>query len=224
MKGFILFLIFVNGCASLSLPKSPKLLNNPIKVAVIDTGLENAYRSNAHLCPDGHLDLTGEGLEDTNGHGTNITGLIVKNAPGNHYCLIIIKAYTSKNEYLTRALEYAYKLKVDIITLSSGGPVPNDPEREIVQKILNEKITLIVAAGNNKRDLDENCMYYPACYDERIHVVGGPESYSNRGRIVDTIVEGAYQRAFGHTYSGTSQSTAILTGKFLNKLENIRKK
>lgn len=204
-----------------------KAVNSPIRVAVIDTGLNPEYIEKAHLCPTGHKDFTGEGFNDYNGHGSNVTGLIVENAPGNHYCLIIIKAYAFKyfeREYLIDALQYAYDLKVDIINLSSGGRLPNEPEKKIVQKILDNHIILIAAAGNNSKNLDEKCEFFPACYDDRIHVVGDEESYANKGKIVDSLISGRFKSAFGKTFSGTSQSTAIFTGKFLNRLEILRKK
>lgn len=203
------------------------LAANPLKVAVIDTGLDPKYNQFAHLCPTGHKDFTGEGFKDYNGHGTNIVGLIVNNAQSTNYCIVLIKAYAfqkNKKAYLTEALQHAYDIGANIINLSGGGLDPIEAERKIVMKILDKKITLITAAGNNFQNLDINCQYYPACYDKRIYVIGSTSGYSNYGSIVDDIYDGKNKLAFGKIMSGTSQSTAIFTGKLLKQIAELQGK
>jgi subtilisin family serine protease len=203
------------------------LAANPLKIAVIDTGLDPRYSQFAHLCPSEHKDLTGEGLKDVHGHGTNVVGLIVNNALTTNYCIVLIKAYafqTQKKAFITEALEYAYSIGANVINLSGGGFEPIEAERKIVMKILDKKITLIVAAGNNNDNLDLNCNYYPACYDKRIYVIGSLSDYSNYGsNTVDTVYDGKRKLAFGQVMSGTSQSTAIFTGKLLKNIDTIQK-
>lgn len=199
-----------------------KLLESPskniIKVAVIDTGIQYSYMDQTPLCETGHKDLTGEGMDDIHGHGTNVVGLIVKNANISGYCIIIIKAYgfkKGKTAYLTQALQHAYNVGANVINVSGGGEGFNTAESKIVQKILNKKITLIVAAGNEQLDLNKDCNYYPACYDNRTYVIGNASDASNKGRIVDVVINGNFKEAYGQTNSGTSQSTAIFTGEML---------
>jgi subtilisin family serine protease len=202
------------------------LADTKLKVAVIDTGLDLRYVQSVPLCPSEHKDFTGEGLKDIHGHGTNVIGLIVNNAQSKNYCIVIIKAYAFKNQqkaFLTEALEYAYNIGANIINLSGGGQEPIEKERQIVKKILDAKRTLVVAAGNDKLDLDTNCNYYPACYDKRIYVIGSYSDYSNYGNFVDTFYDGTNKTAFGITMSGTSQSTAIFTGKLLNNISSLQK-
>lgn len=196
-----------------------------IKVAVIDTGLKMMYRPSAHLCKTGHKDFTGEGLEDYKEHGTNIIGLIVNNADADNYCIVIIKAYSkSGNFQITKALEYAYNIDVDIINLSGGGPGQYEDEKAIVHKLLEKGTTLIFAAGNDGRNLDRICYYYPACYDPRIYVIGNNARSSNFGKsTVDAVEDGEHQQAFGFMFSGTSQSTALFTGKLLNEINKKQK-
>lgn len=197
---------------------------NPIKVAIIDTGLSNAYVKNVQLCDRGHKDFSGQGLNDTNGHGTNITGIITEHTNTTNYCIIIIKAYnfdTHKN-YITNALQYVSNLNVDIINLSGGGPGTIEEERVAVEKILNKNILLVVAAGNDGINLDENCNYYPACYDKRVIVVGANKSYSNYGTPVHVIRTGEDVSGFGIVMHGTSQATALQTSKIINILAKAR--
>lgn len=192
-----------------------------LKVAVIDTGLKMLYRPSAHLCKMGHKDLTGEGIHDYKGHGTNITGLIVNNADSDKYCIVIIKAYAKGKGFdITRALQYAYDIGVDIINLSGGGEGFRSDENQIVKKLLDRGTVLIFASGNNRTNLDKNCNYYPACYDPRIFVIGSSTTpSSNYGKkTVDVEYDGQDQTAFGETFSGSSQATAIFTGKLVNDI------
>lgn len=194
-----------------------------IKVVVIDTGLKDEYRSKSHLCPGEHKDFTGTGLNDTQGHGTNVVGLIVENASQNNYCIVIVKAYSNDKEYLNDALEYAIKIDADVINLSSGGVRSNLREHIAIAKIVEANIVLIAAAGNNRTNLNNGCNFYPACYDPRITVVGSNAKTSNYGSVVDVVIPGDHQTAFGVTMSGSSQSTAIFTGRFLKGVAEKQK-
>lgn len=195
-----------------------------LKVAIIDTGIKNF--SLPGLCESGHRDFTRTNIIDINGHGTNVAGLIYRNSDKN-YCAVIIKYWTygaSTKENISRlleALEYAISLKVDIINLSGGGHVPIEEEEAIVKKALNKGITMITAAGNNKINLDKGCNYFPACYDERIIVIGNKHHSSNFGKVVDFYVDGVNKEGFGITLTGTSQSTAIYTGRHIKRLNGL---
>lgn len=220
MKKYLVFLTFL--CIF------KPLHADPIRVAVIDTGLDNTYSKYVPLCPNGHKDFSGEGFNDYHGHGSNVTGLIVDNAKVKGYCIIIIKAYAFKNqppkEYLVEALEYAYSIKPNIINLSSGGLDTFQREKSVVLKILDSGITLIVAAGNNSTNLDLDCNYYPACYDKRIYVIGNKALSSNYGGPVKVYYNGNNKTAFGRTMSGTSMATALFTADLLKTIAKLKEK
>lgn len=202
--------------------------DNQIKVAVIDTGIKYSYISQTPLCESGHKDFTGEGLADIHGHGTNVVGLIVKNAKVSKYCIILIKAYGFKNgkttQFISQALHYADIIGADIVNISGGGAGFIKDEYKSVKSLLDRGAVIVAAAGNDKLNLDENCDYYPACYDKRILVVGSFDSYSNYGKIVDIKLDGRNKTAFGVMLSGTSQSTAQFTGLILNLALSKKKK
>jgi len=198
-------------------------------VAVIDTGLaepilESGYRLG--ICKFGHKDFTGEGIKDTHGHGTNVSGLIHRGAIGSNYCQVIIKYYSksaSNKENLDRmiaAIKYAVAIRVDYINLSGGGIAPFPEEKAAVDDALKHGIKIIAAAGNEKTDLAKQT-YYPAMYDDRIIVVGDgvDEAHkaktSNYGKRVNIWRDGVNQTAFGITETGTSQATAIYTGELI---------
>jgi len=196
-----------------------------IRVAVVDTGVR---QNGDYLCPTGHVDLTGRGYYDYNGHGTNISGIIHKNNIDRDYCQVILKyttgiGYEKALENTIEAFRLAIEEKVDIINYSSVGDQPNPEEKKMVLKVLDAGIILVVASGNQGYNLDMGCSAYPACYDERIIVVGrDPKYYGNFGSIVDYYINGTNQTGFGVTMSGTSQSTAVMTGKLIT--EKARKR
>jgi len=212
-------------------------LGSTIKVAVIDTGIDAA--SSHDLCTFGHKSFVNNSspLKDTHGHGTHIAGLISKYAGKGDWCMVAIK--------------YAIDLKVDYINISGGGFQPNDGEKALIIKALNKGIKVVVAAGNGDDNhvavnLDKDCSYFPACYDKRILVVGNLKDTdsnpdfvtwsgeklsrapsSNYGSYVKrwevgTNVESTLPGNRRGRMTGTSQATAIVTGKLLNKALQIQ--
>lgn len=220
----------------------------PIKIAVIDTGFGfNDVGHEARLCQYGHKDFTIDRQFtknyathtpvplDVHGHGTNIAGIIDGYAKKNHinYCIVVIKYY-SENQSGDRnlaasinAFTYAANLKVDYVNYSGGGPTVNVLERFEVRRILNYGGKFIAAAGNENADLNksENA-YYPAMYDKRIIVVGNTDKdgvrskSSNYGNVVKRWEVGEQVTAYGITMTGTSQATAVATGKIVSESDN----
>lgn len=185
-----------------------------IMVAVIDTGLDESLMNKDWVCPEGHKDFSGNGLNDTHGHGTHISGLVDqyakdyiflknKKAPKDidnveaDYCQIIIKYYDPKSsdnlENTIKAFRWAIDQHVDIINYSGGGLEANKAEKAVVQEALDKGIKFVAAAGNERSDIDMH-PYYPAMYDKRIFIVANlvsPDSRevassSNTGKSINT--------------------------------------
>jgi subtilisin family serine protease len=206
----------------------PPTIDHPKTVAVIDTGIADAVLKEGYeagICKFGHKDFTGEGLTDKDGHGTNVSGLINRGAHGSNYCQVIIKFYDPYNnirnmKHWLAAIRYAIDLKVDYINLSGGGKSPLPGEKDLIEEALNKGIKVVVAAGNENADLEEQ-PYYPAFYDPRIIVVGNGRDelhrslMSNYGTRVTVWRKGDNQTAHGITQTGTSQATAIYTGELI---------
>jgi subtilisin family serine protease len=206
-----------------------------LKVAVVDTGLDlNDPRLKKHLCRIGHADFTGEGIEDTHGHGTNMVGLIEKYAGLGNYCLVIYKYYSKnlpdlvniKNEI--KAFKKAVANKVRVVNFSSSGTAFDEEELGIIKN--NPKVTFVVAAGNNGVDIDliQNASY-PAGYFLPNEIVVGSTNQEgkrsttsnySRNIIVYEMGENVYTTSLdGYTrISGTSESTAIHTGKLIRNI------
>lgn len=136
------------------------------RVVVLDTGLNlTDPRFTPYLCKDGHKDFTGHGIEDSLGHGTHIVGNIIHYAKDADYCLIIVKFYhdfRSDDSIYSNAFQYATSLNPSIINFSGGGGDFKEWEYLSIQMLSG--ITWMVAAGNNHTNLDENCNFFPACY------------------------------------------------------------
>lgn len=204
----------------------------PIKVAIIDTG-EPYIR--VKPCAEGHTDFTGLGIKDTNGHGTNIANLIDQYAGNADYCQIYLKYYDPRNDRLNlsnsiSAWEKAVDLKVDIIIYAGGGTAYSVYEERVVKRALAQGIFVFAAAGNEGSNLEANCNYYPACIDWKIVKVGCKDSQgrlctrSNYAKHLENFLyaDGYQRSAGGYTLTGTSQATAVVTGRFV-RYYNARK-
>lgn len=221
----LLILLFVSTALAASQRK-------PTIVAVIDTGIHSSIKSG--LCKMGHKDLTGNGLHDTHGHGTNVSGLIHRFAKRKNYCQVIIKFFEEDGpdhenaQRSIKALQHAINISVDYINYSAGGPDQIPAERRLIKQALDQGIVIVAAAGNDGIDLDLDCYYYPACYDKRIVVVGnrrrnGKKAFSsNYGSVVDVWELGISQTAYGITMTGASQATAVTTGKLIGKYRKLK--
>ena len=220
-----------------------------IKVAVVDTGFDfkgtwqpnrDDVPSTPILCNTGHKDFTGKGLNDDHGHGTHIAGLVGHYAGKSDYCLVIYKYYDTKGSDVNNLLNTIKSFKaaidegVDIINYSGGGIKRSDQECAVLKQALDKGIRVVVAAGNESSNLDF-LPFYPALCDSRIIVVeatqtdGGRFSLSNYtkgkyhtvkelGKNVLSILPGSQ---WGYM-SGTSQATAIHSGKIVKQLYNLQ--
>ncbi len=207
-----------------------------IRIAVIDTGFHPSKIGQVNLCPKGHKDFTGTGIQDTNGHGTHVSGLINKNAQNADYCQLIFKFWSKEKEDKNDgfgptilAFKEAMKDKVDIINYSAGGEYYSHSEALVIKQVLDSGIVIVAAAGNNRQNLDRHCHFFPACYDKRIIVAGNLREdgkrnpSSNYGNIVDVWVNGTNQESLGLTLTGTSMSAAIVSGRLVKIMRDKQK-
>lgn len=215
----------------------------PVTVAVLDTGF--GYHNLGHdakLCRYGHKDFTSDNVVtkeyatavpipvDYNGHGTNVVGLIGKQLPvASNYCIVVIKVYDKKGRTgnSIRAIRYAADIGADFINFSAGGTEPDYDEEREVRRYLSHGGRFIAAAGNEGKLLSKQG-YYPAMYPGVVAVgnlthTREIETHSNYGRQVSRWEVGEAQEAWGITMTGTSQATAVATGKLVaNALEEQR--
>lgn len=249
-KSFILLLIL---SIIIYAPKQTEALeevrkcsNKPAVVAVIDTGLNNSsFTKNAKLCKFGHRNFTSDMDTysrqdiktpiplDNHGHGTNIAGLIDKYAQDANYCMVILKYYSPKVhddslENEIKAIRYATNIGAKYINFSGGGPSFDIGERNAVKDFLRIGSTFIAAAGNERSNI-KKYPYYPASYNDTVISVGSLNDdgaiseYSNWGDSIKRWEYGRDKIGFGIQLSGTSQATAIVTGKLIKENEKCYK-
>lgn len=186
-----------------------------VKVAILDTGIKREELKNFKVCDNGLKDFTGEGIEDIQGHGTNIALTILKYNKNPNVCFMFIKIFSEKGSVLNSIAGFIYAMEnnVSLINYSGGGDDFDLLEKRAVNLFLDRGGILIAAAGNKHRNLNVNCSYFPACYSKRIFTISNNEIYSN---IYKNSIKVNYDGESGSRYHGTSQSTARTTALFLN--------
>ncbi|WDF49951.1 S8 family peptidase [Paenibacillus sp. KACC 21273] len=210
-----------------------------ITVAILDTG-----------CDTDHPDLQGritkgrnftdddqsnpDIYEDYNGHGTHVAGTIaaIQNntgvvgvAPEVNLLIgkVLNKDGSGQIDWIIQGIEYAIEQKVDIISMSLGGPDDVPELHEAIQKAVNSNILVICAAGNegdNDSNTDE--YGYPGYYNEVISVGAinlnrQSSEFSNSNNEVDLVAPGenilsTYLDGKYATLSGTSMATPHVSG------------
>lgn len=199
-----------------------------IRIAVLDTGYNKEKVPGLKVCPNGLIDLSGEGIEDFHGHGNNILNIIASGLQNVDYCVYIYKIYSSRrmNSLYASLLAYSYieyLPEVNIINYSSSGPVENKEERNLINSLIKKHIIFIAAAGNDNQNLDIKCDIYPACY-KNVVSVGALDanrerlSSSNYGKFVKTWEYGDKTCFNNACFSGTSQATANATVRAVKDL------
>lgn len=234
-------------------PNNAKCTGKPTVIAIIDTGFGAGWEgeATARLCKYGHKDFTVDQQfddlkefntvdpvpKDFHGHGTHIAGTIdafAKSANIN-YCLVILKYYNPKMNAsqnlinTVKAIQYAKNLHAKFINYSGGGLATAPEEIEAVKNFIDNGGTFVTAAGNERADLAEKS-YYPAMDDDRTVVVGNleadgktPAPSSNYGKRVNRWEIGTNLKIYNHYMTGTSQATAVATGKLVAETKNFCK-
>ncbi len=169
-------------------------------------------------------------IEDTNGHGTAVAGILAASMNNKNGIvgiapevqLLVIKCSVNKNGELVRGsdavfgLAYAIGAGADIVNMSFGSY--RDFFSKYTKLAVDSDVICVAAAGNEST----NIPVYPAALDEVIAVGAyDPDDdmiadYSNYGENVDMLAPGtAYTTAMGGgyaLYTGTSMSAPMVAG------------
>lgn len=225
-----------------NLPDVPLKIRKQVVVAVIDSGIDllNPTLLNHLFVPKSvknlnELDFSKTSLQDDNGHGTHVSGLILAVFP--HAKILPLKYFNNQMsddailKASVAALNYAVDQKVDIINYSGGGNGTSLLEREALDRAEKAGILIVTAAGNEFNNLDNPTIaYYPASYRLKNMITVGNANYdnvidfsSNYGEnTVDLFAYGVSSFSYGLKTSkyyncsdkitGSSQATPLVTG------------
>ena len=169
----ILFLLFLILISQYGIAKEAK--ETRIKIGIIDSGISYAQASGKYLCKGGLKTtiLFDNGIDD-HGHGENVFGLISNQINPETHCIISYKFWEtgisadSTEVNVANSLFQARKDGVKYVNMSLSGPGRNSKEFKQISLGIKENITYIIAAGNNNHNLDERCVFFPACYKKNL--------------------------------------------------------
>jgi uncharacterized repeat protein (TIGR02543 family) len=218
-----------------------------VVVAIIDTGIDTDHDEfigrilqtsyNARTKTTSETSLSH--IEDDNGHGTMVAGIIGANKNNNkgiagivsNVKLLVIKANNSDNPLteedesdqflessIADAIHYARMQGADIINMSLGTKSINTVTQSAVEQAIAEGIIIVGASGND----GDTSKYYPASYPGVISVASIDESlsmssFSNFNDAVDitapgsSIVSTSLNNGYA-TGSGTSFAAPQIAG------------
>ncbi len=194
-----------------------KYFENEVTVAVIDGGIDTD-----HPLFENRLEGVSDAVEDVEGHGTAVAGVVADNSPVN-VKILPVKCFENRNATdsdVAAAINYAVAMGADIINMSFGGEYSwlETAYTRAVDKAYSAGCTLIASAGNDSKDSRN---YYPACSPKCITVsaierTGKKANFSNYGSCVDVAAPGATINTAviggkSQTYSGTSFSAPFVS-------------
>jgi thermitase len=177
-------------------------------------------------------------LSDNHGHGTHIAG-IVGAVGGNgigisgispNVSLMILKYYDPKaagvNNLLNtvKAIQYAVRMRANIINYSGGGLDPSPEEKMAITQAEKAGVLFVAAAGNERSNSDIKG-YYPADYGltniisvtaiDKNNTVLPSSNYGERSVDIAAPGNDIFSTLPGGKYglmTGTSQATAFVSG------------
>ncbi|MDA7026192.1 S8 family peptidase [Bacillus sp. CLL-7-23] len=198
--------------------KAPELWSQGFKgknvtIAVLDTGCDTKHPDLSNRIIGGK-NFTGDdnGQEDQyndyNGHGTHVAGTIAANGNSGGISgvaplanLLIVKVLGGKDgsgqyEWIVNGINYAVEQKVDIISMSLGGPNDVPELKKAIDHAVQNGILVVCAAGNEGDGNERTEEYsYPAAYNEviavgSVSVTRESSEFSNANKEIDLVAPG----------------------------------
>src|SRR5690349_8700956 len=134
-----------------------------VKVAVLDSGYDREHPDLKSVV-DSSADFTGEGVQDTDGHGTHVAGTIAGSgvasqgryqgvAPGARLLVgKVLGQYGGREDWILNGMRWAVEQGAEVVNMSIGGSVTDgtDLMSQAVNQLSESSGALfVVAAGNN---------------------------------------------------------------------------
>ena len=223
----------------------------PITVALIDSGIDTAHYQqqlrlwqNPNERADG-IDNSGNGLidditgwdfvgadpfpEDTDGHGTMMAGLIIRQAPTAQLMNLRVLDDAGEGSMLavSAAIDYAVHHKAQVINLSLGANVEDSLVAASIQRALDTGVVVVAASGNEGQSRPDFPARIPGVWAAgSINRDGNNWKLSNgkqgKGaqyvKVVSTHVKSLRLNGGKRFVTGTSAAAARLSGVFASLL------
>ncbi|MBR0343429.1 MAG: S8 family serine peptidase [Oscillospiraceae bacterium] len=187
-----------------------------VTVAVIDTGIKKdhpVFSGTTILDGKNFTNSNSDDVNDENGHGTAVSGVIAESTPAN-VKILPLKALgadsTGSLLNVLNAVQYADQQGADIINLSISAYL-YDTEKERCDNVFKDCSALIVgAAGNDSKNLDEEGVTaFPGEIDSAVCV----GSITN---MKQHTANSNYGSALDFSAPGTNVMAASLNGSYAN--------
>jgi thermitase len=153
-------------------------------IAVLDTGVDLAHPALQGRLLAGHDMVDDDAVPNDDGdgvgwgHGTHVTGILAKIAPQSQILPVRVLDTDGRGNIFTLAyaIEWAVAQGADVINLSLGAEGDSRILHDTIQRVLDQGVIVVAAAGNSNTSTPQ----YPATYP---------------GVIAVTAVDGANQKA-----------------------------
>lgn len=211
-----------SGVAGLD-PRCPRRPTASPVVAVVDSGLSGLPATRV-VGP--RIDLTDERSTDLDPHGTQVAGIILDQSPEARLLdvRVLDEAGRARASTLAAGVERAVEAGADLINVSAEVPAGDPGVQDALRRADREGAVVVLAAGNERRDLDDDPAWIRVSALRCVAVVAAADSdgallaRSNHGRrVVDLVSPGAEvatSRPDGSstTAGSTSVAAAVVTG------------
>jgi hypothetical protein len=199
-------------------------------VAVVDTGLPYNSKTIPYLCKGLQYDLTEKGIQDIEGHGTNVMGIISSGLNPKTHCISMIKWWHDGKDSslfaprIISLMKLLPTLNPVLVNMSFGGELYMPEEANGIKLLLAKGVRIVVSAGNDKQNLSIKCDKFPACYpikNKNFYVVGASNvaQANYGGPITDYLPAKNLCGIFGVCMSGTSQAAASKSAQLLQEMK-----
>ncbi|MCZ7439796.1 S8 family serine peptidase [Micromonospora sp. WMMC241] len=204
-----------------------------VLVAVPDSGVEQHPDLSENLVPGTDVipGGSGNGMNDQDGHGTGMAGLIAAYSRDSTYGALgiapkakVLPIYVSPahqegtSQALAEGVDYAVSRHAQVISISATGGADTQLQRAI-RSAINANVVVVAAAGNISKS---PFVGYPAS-EPGVIAVGGSDQRGNhaaisaRGPEIDVVAPAVdiYSTGLNGGYrvgTGTSDATAIVAG------------
>ena len=190
-----------------------------VKVYVVDTGINTSHGELAGRIAPGYSAIAG-GIEDCNGHGSHVSGIIAGTTYGVSKSATIVPirvldcAGSGSYSSVIAGLDWIAANNAAgvsaVVNMSLGGPASSTLD-SAVKNLITRGITVVVAAGNSNTDA---CTTSPARVAEAVTVGATTNqdsraTYSNFGTCLDVFAPGS---AITSSWTGSSSAINTISG------------